>query len=269
MPLKRLPRRLTATSGLILLCAASVSAEEAETQVDASPQPAVTIADVDRERTIATNITERTPALELVWLDADGEPVPAFFMPAASRHPEGVVILLHDLGAHPDWPDVIRPLREALVAAGWAVIAPQLPLLAPGAPRADYDEILGLAIARIHLALAHLQTLRFKRLAVVGYGAGASAGLAAFTDLPNSPLFAFTAIGLGAVDGLVDVPFLDVVGALDESAVRDAAANRSLLARRNAQSQYRRLEIAGANHRFAGTSGELVKRVRGWLNSLI
>lgn len=180
-----------------------------------------------------------------------------------------MVVLLHDMGAHPDWSEVIRPLRQALVAAGWAVFSPQLPLLAAGSSRGDYEAVQSLAVARIRLALSHVQAQDFARLAVVGYGTGASASLICFVDPATPKLFAFTAIGLHQADNSGDVPFLDVFGSLDESQIRTAVTERALAARRRTQSDYRRIEIVGADHRFTGNADELVKRVSGWLNSLI
>ncbi len=73
-----------------------------------------------------------TPEDEVLWLDAAGEKFLALFQSAAAFEPNGAVILLHDSGENPIWPEAIEAVRRTLPAHGWHTLAIALP--APAAP---------------------------------------------------------------------------------------------------------------------------------------
>ncbi len=75
-------------------------------------------------------------ASERVDLLVSEQPIPALLRPVEGSVVRGGVVLLHDLGAHPEWPGVIGPLRRSLPRYGWATIAPALPAaFSPPPPR--------------------------------------------------------------------------------------------------------------------------------------
>ena len=54
----------------------------------------------------------------------------SIYTPHTTSSPKGAVILMHGSGAHPDWGDIIHPLRSELPDKGWATLSIQLPLAA-------------------------------------------------------------------------------------------------------------------------------------------
>ncbi len=118
---------------------------------------------------------------EVLELDANGEPFPALFRAEERGTLLGAVILLHDAGAHADWPGVIGPLRRQLPTLGWATLSLQLPV-APIAKAGDLEadarataRLLEAARPRIAAAVAELNARGIQRIALIGHGSGALA----------------------------------------------------------------------------------------------
>ena len=63
------------------------------------------------EQRIVKQLLENYPEEELIRLRAGSREFVALYRPHTTPEVEGAVILVHAMGAHPDWPDVIYPLR--------------------------------------------------------------------------------------------------------------------------------------------------------------
>ena len=50
----------------------------------------------------------------------------------------GGIILIHGIGAHPAWPEIIEPLRTTLPEHGWSTMSLQMPILGNEANAQDY-----------------------------------------------------------------------------------------------------------------------------------
>jgi hypothetical protein len=53
----------------------------------------------------------------------------ALYAEPTTEQQKGAVILLHGIGVHPAWPDVIEPLRMELPEYGWHTLSLQMPIL--------------------------------------------------------------------------------------------------------------------------------------------
>lgn len=202
----------------------------------------------------------------------------ALYTPAEGNLKRGGVILLHGLGAHPDWPDVIAPLRKALPEAGWATLSIQLPVWPNSASFEDYPPLFPAANRRISAAVAHLQQQGIANITLVGHSLGAAMGAYFLAQqAPGSEAIrAFVGIGMNQAPGSVahtpdalaniTVPVLDLYGAFDLDGVRDSARARAASQADNRG--YRQTVIAGADHFFQGLDTTLIKRVAGWLTQM-
>lgn len=83
-------------------------------------------------------LAEALPEEQVLWLQGpkfDPDAVMALYLPASlpagKGSPQGGMLLLHDQGQHPDWPQIIGELRRAMPDKGWHTLS--LALL--GAPR--------------------------------------------------------------------------------------------------------------------------------------
>ena len=110
-----------------------------------------------REERLAAEIVDVLFEGEPVELDADGRSFLTIFTEA--DEPKGTVVILHGRGYHPDWENVVSPLRVGLVEQGWNTLSIQLPVLEKSAKYFDYVDLFDLAGQRIEAALefAHQQ----------------------------------------------------------------------------------------------------------------
>lgn len=197
---------------------------------------------------------------------------------ATTPRSRGGVILLHDLGAHADWPELISPLRTALPNYGWNTLSLQLPLLSNQPDAREFHELFTEAQARITAAIAYFGERGIFNIALVGYGVGGAIGLNYLATVPHdSKVIAFAGLAVYdhelADDSLltvraiadVKIPVLDVAGNLDSDRVTVSAKAREMLAMKSSNSNYRLWIPSGADHFFSGLEAELIRRMRVWL----
>ena len=238
--------------------------------------------DLARERRLANEIADTIVDGEPLYLHADGHAFLAIDTRSETPTPKGYVLLLHGRGFHPDWADVIHPLRVGLTERGWNTLSIQLPVLDKAAKYNDYVDVFPAAMPRIEAAIAYLQGQGAGRIVVLAHSCGAhmaqhwinvrgAAALATFD--------AFVGIGLGATDygqpmqeefalGAIRVPVLDVYGGADFPAVLRLAPARRALLDEAGNGLSRQVEVPGADHYFRGHSAELVAAVAAWLDCL-
>jgi len=236
-----------------------------------------TASDIFKERRWAEQIRDGLLVGEAQTLEADGRGFLALFTPVPGDGIRGGAILLHGMGAHPNWPDVIGPLRRELPEARWATLSLQLPVLPNDARPDEYLALFPEADARIDAGIRQLERLGIKNIVIIGHSLGAAMGANFLAqrqqDYPT--LRAFVGIGMNgrpgtpayAPDALakITLPVLDIYGSQDLDAVINTARARAGAARQAGNPAYRRVEIPGADHFFRGLDATLVKRVASWL----
>ena len=181
---------------------------------------------------------------------------------------ENAIVLLHGIGAHPDWPQVVNPLRVQLAEDGWTTLSIQLPILDNEAAPEAYDAIISEASPRIAAALAYLQNQGASGSYIVAHSMG-SRMASDFLANTNRPAMGFIGIGMnvgtvGYMDQLA-LPVLDIYGSDDLEGVLGSAADRANQASGNAR--YTQDVVDGANHFFDGMEDELYSQVNTWLEA--
>lgn len=230
------------------------------------------------EQAVAERLVERQVPGEMIWLDAEGRQFLGLYLAPPSGELRLAVILLHGLGGHPDWPDVIQPLRTRLPSLGWATLSIQLPRLSPQASHTDETELPRRVWPRIQAATAYLAARGAHRVVLVGYGFGAALGarhlgvfgkgLAGFVVVsPQAP--AYLAPGVAFPESLeaVKVPVLDVYAAEDAATVLQQAPERELWGRKNKARPFDRIIIADAGADYHGKEEDLARRIAAWLDT--
>ena len=139
-------------------------------------------ADAAREQQLAERLMETVQVGEPVWLRADGRDFLTLHHAALGALPRHAVLLIHNMGGHPDWPEVIAPLRRNLPARGWSTLSLQMPLLAPRALADDYGRTLRAAVRRIESGVEFLREQNYSCIVLAGYSFGASQALAYLSD---------------------------------------------------------------------------------------
>ena len=105
-----------------LLCALALTLPVSDVIWAAEP-------DWQREQRLDAQTRDAILDGEPVDLKANGRTFHAIDMEADADEPRGAVILAHGRGFHPDWHQVVGPLRVSLAEAGWRTLSIQMPVL--------------------------------------------------------------------------------------------------------------------------------------------
>lgn len=253
-------------------------------------------AEMRRAKALVEQLEQVDRATEVAWLDSGEDRFLALFRPDASGQPFANLLILHDNRQHPDWPGVVRGLREQLSDHGWNTLAvampdyqplPDLPPLpapepvaapaeaapVPEEPGVEYptDKIPAVVDERVRVGVAFLK--KKDPAPVVLVAIGLSAGLAAGNPqtLLLKDIAGIVLIDPDAPDGVdfnsllqtlnLQVPVLDMV---PEFGARAPAPQRLANARRARHSDWQLRRIKGAGPGFGGYETWIIKAVRGW-----
>jgi pimeloyl-ACP methyl ester carboxylesterase len=235
--------------------------------------------DILKEQRWASQLTDQLVVGEPVQIKAGAREFFAIYTPAAAAEKRGGVILLHGMGAHPDWPEVIAPLREGLPESGWATLSIQMPILDNEAEITRYIPLFPEGYERINAAIAYLQAQGIQNIVLVAHSLGAGMGAAylAAAGPESKTVRAFVGIGMNQFTdpeapihtptslSKITIPVLDLYGELDNEGVRASAQARASAAKQAGNAAYLKVVMPGADHFFRGQETALVSRVSSWL----
>lgn len=182
-------------------------------------------------------------------------------------------VIVHGIGVHPDWPQVVYPLRTALPGAGWGTLSIQMPVLANEATDADYGPLMTEVGPRLDAAVAYLKAQGAGRVAVIAHSLGATMVNDYLAGQPGA-VDGYVAIGMPSggthagrdnveLVGKITIPMLDLYGQNDLEAVVSGATARAQAGAVNPG--YHQAQIPGADHFFDGYEEPLVETVVQWL----
>jgi pimeloyl-ACP methyl ester carboxylesterase len=207
----------------------------------------------------------------------------AIYTPAASEQSTDAVILLHGLGVHPDWDQVIRPLRTGLPELGWSTLSLQMPVLANDVGYEEYAPLFKEVPGRIEAGIKYLKKNGAKRIVIISHSLGAAMGSYYLANHHPDLVSGFVGIGMsggGKHTGMdnvvlltsVDVPVLDLYGENDLDSVLGSANARkqSVENRKASASNAKSVQkmVPGADHFFDGQNADLLNEVSSWLKNL-
>ena len=240
---------MTHKIAILLLCVFSVTAAQG--------------ADVTPEKRWSDLLEKHITQGQPVWLQTDKQQkVFAIYTEDRTGKHNGTVIILHDMGQHPDWPDVVRPLREGLPDHGWSTLSVQMPVLGRDQPIAKYGPLFDDVAPRLNAAIAFLKTKQAGTIALAGYGLGAAMGAAYLAANQTSGVQTFIAISMGVLNGTgtdprldttkslekIKLPVLDIFGSRDFSWVVGTASDRAAAARTAGASAQRQQDLNPYKH---------------------
>ncbi|MDH3389128.1 MAG: alpha/beta hydrolase family protein, partial [Gammaproteobacteria bacterium] len=132
--LKKSPLIWFALLSIVLLSAAPASATNSDTA---------------KEQRWAEQVVDGLLDGDAVWLlDDIGHEFLGILTEGEARSGRAV-ILVHGIGVHPNWPDVIYPLREGLLAQGITSLSIQMPILENDADPREYGLLFAEVPGRI------------------------------------------------------------------------------------------------------------------------
>ena len=233
--------------------------------------------DYAREQRLKEQIVDAILDGDPVDLEADGHSFLGIYTEA--DEPRGAVLILHGRGFHPDWADVVNPLRVGLAEQGWNTLSIQLPVLGKEAKYYDYVPIFEHAVPRIRAALDFLREQGNDRIVLIAHSCGAHMAMQYVRELGEAGFDAFVGIGMGATDyrqpmlepfplERMKKPILDLYGSDDYPAVQRLAALRQQQMKDWAHPDYSQRKLQDANHYFTDRGDLLLEAIADWLDRL-
>ena len=231
--------------------------------------------DLAKEKRWANQVVDAILDGEAVWLDDGHSEFLGIYTDAADESDRSVIVM-HGTGIHPDWQQVVQPLRVGLTEHGWNTLSIQMPILPNEAEYPEYAPLYDEVAPRIDAAIRYLKDNGSNHIVLIGHSQGASMA-AYYLTTSKQPIEGFVAIGMAAfaVDPRMDstlslkkihVPVLDLYGSADLEVVLRSVDKRSAAAKQAGNTDYTQLKINGANHFYDGHEDELVDTVSNWLN---
>ncbi len=223
-------------------------------------------ADYAREKRWADEITPGLVVGDAVYLaQKSGHKFLAIYTEVAQ--PRAAVITVHGIGVHPDWA-LIGALRSGLADQGYATLSVQMPVLAADAKGEEYPALFPDAADRLRTAVAFLKAKGHRKIALAAHSMGSRMSNFFLTGAPDNGIDAWISIGISsgefAEPGKLRLPVLDLYGERDfPQVLQKADARAAVLKTLKGSAQ---IEVAGADHYFAGQEGDLVRQVRQFLD---
>ena len=242
--------------------------------------------ELSREQKIADKLVQIADADEITSLKALGGQFIGLYKSANSseisktRETNGVVILVHGMGAHPDWPDVISPLRTQLAESGWSTFSIQMPILSPEEPVAKYGKTLKIANSRIQAAVDYLHAWEMQPIILLGYSFGAAQAASYLASDKSKNVAAFVSVSMLAQKfikpsldvykfiGRINIPMLDIYAEDDLDDNRRGIDDRRLAASKNSHVLFKQIEVQQAGHYYLGVKNALAEQIHVWLQQM-
>jgi len=230
--------------------------------------------DLEKEQRWRDQVADSIMDGDEVSIDVDGHDVFGIYTEAADESTNGMIVV-HGTGIHPNWDQVVQPVRVRMTEYGWNTLSIQMPILHNEAEYKDYVPLYPEVPPRLKAAEQFLLDQGMKKIVIVAHSQGATMSSYYLSRHPESKVSEFVAIGMGATQKdshlnsalalkKINIPVLDLYGSKDLPGVMDTIGNRKQGASHNPD--YRQVEIAGANHFFDGMNDELITAIKGWLN---
>lgn len=233
--------------------------------------------DTAKEKRWADQVIDSIMVGDAEWLNTGKNKILAIYTENSTDKAIGGAIVLHGSGVHPNWDQVIRPLRSQLPDYGWSTLSLQLPVLGNEAEYEEYIPLFKDIAPRIDAGVKFLKAKGIQNIVIVAHSLGSSMAAHYMATKPDSSIRAFVAIGVsgkmheknkvGYLTSLktIKVPVLDIFGSNDLELVLKSEKDKAKVARKAGNKNYTQVKISGANHFFDNKDDVLIKRVRGWL----
>ena len=231
----------------------------------------VAASDLEKEQRWREQVEDSIMDGEVVDLVVEGREIFAIYMEAEDGSDKGMIVV-HGTGIHPNWQQVVQPIRVEMAAHGRNTLSIQMPILHNEAQYEEYVALYPEVPPRLRAAEAFLKDRGIQTLLIAAHSQGATMSSYYLSRHP-SDVKGLIAIGMGATQKdshinsaqslkKITIPVLDLYGDDDLPGVLDTVDARTESSAHNAQ--YSQQMIKDANHFFDGMDDELVSAVAGW-----
>ncbi len=226
---------------------------------------AQTAPDYAKEARWADQVEDGIMDGDVIWLTANNHEFMSIFTPSETDTNKAAIIV-HGLGAHADWPQVVQPLRVALTEQGFNTLSLQMPVLENGHDAVKYMSLLPQADERIKAAIDYLSSQGLKADVIVAHSLGTVMS-AHYLNNGSHPFKRFVAVGMPDLAAQylhkIRIPVLDLYGTDDIEPVLSSVNQRADAAKNN--KNYQQLKVT-ADHFFNEKDELLIDTVNAWLN---
>jgi hypothetical protein len=229
---------------------------------------------------------------EVEILSYQDETFLALYRTAQTSAPEGCIILIHGNNEHPDWPNVISPIRMAMTENSWCTLSIEVPdsktkeslsfinktedvnteITDESDTSLPNEEVV---FGRIAASITFANEQGISSISLLGYGTGATYALKYSTEnqLNTGALILVSATMPGtsspflAADSLTTSlqPVLDYYIQPNQLDKQYANARRIAMLQRQAQNPiYTQIKVT-SNSQFSIDQKQLIQRIRGFL----
>lgn len=230
--------------------------------------------DLAKEQRWADQTVDSIMDGEAVWLKAADLEFLSIFTEAEETSEKGIIVV-HGIGIHPNWDQVVKPVRVEMTTHGWNTLSIQMPVLVNEATSDDYAPLFQEVPARIKAAEDYLLSQGVKEIVIVAHSLGAAMS-SYYLAQQQHKVDAFVAVGMQATSKTkvnnaattlksINIPVLDIYGSEDLPGVLKTANKRKVAASHN--KNYQQQVIAGAEHFFNNKNDELITAIHQWLES--
>lgn len=230
--------------------------------------------DLEKEQRWREQVADSIMDGDEVDVAVDGRDVFGIYTEAQDESKNGMIVV-HGTGIHPNWDQVVQPIRVRMTEHGWNTLSIQMPILHNEAEYKDYVPLYPEVPPRLKAAEQYLLDAGMEKIVIVAHSQGATMSSYYLARNPNSKVSEFVAIGMGATQKdselnsalalkKINIPVLDLYGSDDLPGVMETIDNRKQGAAHNAE--YSQQEVAGANHFFDGKNDALIDAIQGWLS---
>lgn len=211
---------------------------------------------------------------DVEMLEVNGREVFSIYTEADENPKSRAIIVIHGIGAHPNWAQVVQPIRVDMTQNGWHTLSVQMPILANGTDGAEYAPLFDDVGPRIEAAIKFLKQNDMQEIVLVAHSMGAAMSAYYLSKNSDSAISRFIAVGLNAkqknpkMNGSnsiksIKIPMLDLYGSVDLPQVLETAKPRADAGKHN--KQFSQQVVSGANHFFDDKNAELLDAVNNWL----
>ena len=237
----------------------------------------VNASDLAKEKRWADSIEATLMDGEVIMLN-DGKSEFLGIMTEASEDQQRAAIIMHGTGIHPDWEQIIRPLRIGLTNHSWHTLSIQMPILPNDAKYPEYAPLYEEVAPRINAAIKQLKEDGIKKIVLIGHSQG-SAMATYYLSKNKTDILGFVGIGMPDLSDdirmkpseslkKVKLPVLDLYASDDLKSVLDNSEKRKASAKQAGNNNYTAVVVDGADHFFKGKNKELIEKTAEWLEGL-
>lgn len=230
--------------------------------------------DYEKEKRWMEQVADFIVDGDVEMLEVDGHEIFSIYTEADENPKNRAMIVIHGIGAHPDWEQIVQPVRVEMTQQGWNTLSVQMPVLANGTDGVEYEPLFDGVAPRIDAAIKFLQQNDMQEIVIVAHSMGSAMSAYYLSRNPDSVISHFVAVGINGkqvkkkMNGTnsiksINIPMLDLYGSEDLPSVISSAEERAKAAAHN--KNFSQKVVKGANHFFDGKNEELLMVINNWL----